>query len=185
MKGLIIAGTNNLFTVECEDEVIRNCTIKGKVIKTDKEFYNPIAPGDVVKIDPDPINDKKGQVIIGIKDLVPDTYIVNITFKENAVYLSSNALTKITVNKKITKFILNESGVWVSLKLFHSSVVNTVLSLTHVVVVPFSYSALASSVPSKVSVIAILLESRYALIVNVPSISPFLGINPTNTCLPV
>ena len=54
--------------------------------------------------------DKKGQVIIGIKDLVPDTYIVNITFKENAVYLSSNALTKITVNKKITKFILNESG---------------------------------------------------------------------------
>ena len=63
MKGLIIAGTNNLFTVECEDEVIRNCTIKGKVIKTDKEFYNPIAPGDVVKIGPDPINDKKGQVI--------------------------------------------------------------------------------------------------------------------------
>lgn len=63
MKGLIIAGTNNLFTVECEDEVIRNCTIKGKVIKTDKEFYNPIAPGDVVKIEPDPINDKKGQVI--------------------------------------------------------------------------------------------------------------------------
>ena len=37
MKGTVIAGTNNLFTVECEDEVIRNCTIKGKVIKTEKE----------------------------------------------------------------------------------------------------------------------------------------------------
>lgn len=63
MQGLIIAGTNNLFTVECEDEVTRNCTIKGKVIKSDKEFYNPIAPGDVVEIEPDPLNDKKGQVL--------------------------------------------------------------------------------------------------------------------------
>ena len=63
MKGTIIAGTNNLFTVECEDEVTRNCTIKGKVIKTEKEFYNPIAPGDVVEIEPDELNDEKGQII--------------------------------------------------------------------------------------------------------------------------
>jgi ribosome biogenesis GTPase len=63
MEGLILAGTNNLFSVECEDEVIRNCTIKGKVIKTEKEFYNPIAPGDVVEIEVDSLNDKKGQVI--------------------------------------------------------------------------------------------------------------------------
>lgn len=63
MEGLILAGTNNLFSVECEDEVIRSCTIKGKVIKTEKEFYNPIAPGDVVKIEVDSLNDKKGQVI--------------------------------------------------------------------------------------------------------------------------
>ncbi len=63
MKGVVIAGTNNLFTVECEDEIIRNCTIKGKVLKSDKQFYNPIAPGDNVEIEPDPINDEKGQVI--------------------------------------------------------------------------------------------------------------------------
>lgn len=63
MEGLILAGTNNLFSVECEDEVIRSCTIKGKVIKTEKEFYNPIAPGDVVEIEVDSLNDKKGQVI--------------------------------------------------------------------------------------------------------------------------
>ena len=63
MKGTVIAGTNNLFTVECEDKVIRNCTIKGKVIKTDKEFYNPIAPGDVVEIEADSLNDEKGQII--------------------------------------------------------------------------------------------------------------------------
>ncbi len=63
MKGTVIAGTNNLFTVECEDEVIRNCTIKGKVIKTEKEYYNPIAPGDIVEIEPDELNDEKGQII--------------------------------------------------------------------------------------------------------------------------
>ncbi|WP_407413861.1 hypothetical protein, partial [Methanobrevibacter sp.] len=54
--------------------------------------------------------DEKGQVKIGLNDLDPNTYVVNITFKENAVYLSSNALTKITVNKRITKFILNDSS---------------------------------------------------------------------------
>ena len=63
MKGTVIAGTNNLFTVECEDEVTRNCTIKGKVIKTEKEFYNPIAPGDIVEVEPDELNDEKGQVV--------------------------------------------------------------------------------------------------------------------------
>ena len=52
MKGLIIAGTNNLFTVECDDEKTRLCTIKGKVLKSDKEFYNPLAPGDFVEIEP-------------------------------------------------------------------------------------------------------------------------------------
>lgn len=63
MKGRVVAGTNNLFTVECQDDVTRNCTIKGKVVKTDKEFYNPIAPGDMVEIESDPINDQKGQII--------------------------------------------------------------------------------------------------------------------------
>ena len=64
MKGLIIAGTNNLFTVECDDEVTRNCTIKGKVLKSDKQFYNPLAPGDIVEIEVDPLNDAKGQILL-------------------------------------------------------------------------------------------------------------------------
>ena len=33
-------------------------------IKTEKEFYNPIAPGDVVEIEPDQLNDEKGQIIL-------------------------------------------------------------------------------------------------------------------------
>ena len=63
MEGLIIAGTNNTFTVECDDELTRNCTIKGKVLKSDKQFYNPLAPGDRVTVEPDPINEYKGQVL--------------------------------------------------------------------------------------------------------------------------
>ena len=63
MQGLIIAGTNNTFTVECDDELTRTCTIKGKVLKSDKQFYNPIAPGDRVTVEPDPINESKGQIL--------------------------------------------------------------------------------------------------------------------------
>ncbi len=63
MEGLIIAGTNNTFTVECDDELTRNCTIKGKVLKSDKQFYNPLAPGDRVTVESDPINEQKGQIL--------------------------------------------------------------------------------------------------------------------------
>ncbi len=63
MNGLVIAGTNNLFTVECEDDSTRLCSIKGKVLKSDKKFYNPIAPGDIVEIECDPMNDEKGQIL--------------------------------------------------------------------------------------------------------------------------
>lgn len=63
MNGTVIDGTNNTFTVECDDEIIRACTIKGKVIKTEKEFYNPLAPGDNVVIEIDSINNEKGQII--------------------------------------------------------------------------------------------------------------------------
>jgi len=63
LKGTVIAGTNNVFTVECDDEILRSCTIKGKVIKTDKEYYNPIAPGDIVELEADSLNNEKGQII--------------------------------------------------------------------------------------------------------------------------
>lgn len=62
MKALVLSGTNNLFTCECEDNTIRQCSIKGKVIKTDKKFYNPLAPGDFVQIEVDPIATEKGQI---------------------------------------------------------------------------------------------------------------------------
>ena len=67
MQGIVIAGTNNLFEIECEDGVNRFCSIKGKILKSDKEYYNPLAPGDIVEIETDSIDELKGQII----NLVP------------------------------------------------------------------------------------------------------------------
>ena len=63
MNGTVLAGTNNIFEVECSDGIIRNCSIKGKVLKSDTEYYNPLAPGDVVEIEVDQMDDNKGQVL--------------------------------------------------------------------------------------------------------------------------
>lgn len=63
INGTIISGSNNTFTVECEDEVNRQCTIKGKVLKSSKEFYNPLAPGDIVTVEVDELDNEKGQIL--------------------------------------------------------------------------------------------------------------------------
>lgn len=63
MQGLVLAGTNNIFEVECEDDIIRSCSIKGKVLKQEKEYYNPLAPGDLVEIEADEMDDEKGQIL--------------------------------------------------------------------------------------------------------------------------
>ncbi len=62
MIGTVIAGTNNFFSVECQDGVLRSCSIKGKKIKTDIDFYNPLAPGDTVEIEEDSLSEDKGQI---------------------------------------------------------------------------------------------------------------------------
>jgi len=50
IKGLVVRGSRNLFTVRSGGEEIE-CRIKGKVLKGVEGFYNPLAPGDVVEID--------------------------------------------------------------------------------------------------------------------------------------
>ncbi|MCR4627676.1 MAG: ribosome small subunit-dependent GTPase A [Treponema sp.] len=62
MKGTVLGGTNNTFSVECEDNVTRLCAIKGKQLKSDTRYYNPLAPGDIVKVEPDEIDEEKGLV---------------------------------------------------------------------------------------------------------------------------
>ncbi|MGP1438496.1 MAG: ribosome small subunit-dependent GTPase A [Treponema sp.] len=51
MEGLVIAGTNNFFTVEKNDGTQLLCSLKGKVLKLDSNVYNPLCPGDIVEIE--------------------------------------------------------------------------------------------------------------------------------------
>ena len=64
MKGLVMYGSRNIFTVRiAADEntgaeyppgAAMECRIKGKVLKDAAGFYNPLAPGDTVFVEPDP-----------------------------------------------------------------------------------------------------------------------------------
>ncbi|MBQ5383689.1 MAG: ribosome small subunit-dependent GTPase A [Treponema sp.] len=67
MQGLILNGSKNVFEVECEDGNIRDCTFKGKILKASSGYYNPVAPGDIVKIDDGSLEESRGL----ITDLVP------------------------------------------------------------------------------------------------------------------
>jgi len=62
MQGTVLGGSNNFFEVECDDGVIRQCSIKGKKLKGSKGYYNPLAPGDCVKIDADELSENEGQI---------------------------------------------------------------------------------------------------------------------------
>ena len=50
LKGLVIRGSRNLFTVKLGTEEIE-CRLKGKVLKDGGGYYNPLAPGDIVEIE--------------------------------------------------------------------------------------------------------------------------------------
>lgn len=61
MTGRIIFGINNIYTVDT-GEMIYQCRIKGKVLQLDGEYYNPLAAGDIVAIEKDPISSSKGLI---------------------------------------------------------------------------------------------------------------------------
>ncbi len=67
MQGKILNGSKNVFEVECDDGLIRDCSLKGKVLKASEGYYNPLAPGDVVELNGATLENDKGQ----ITDLVP------------------------------------------------------------------------------------------------------------------
>ncbi|MDR2864027.1 MAG: ribosome small subunit-dependent GTPase A [Spirochaetaceae bacterium] len=84
MKGLVIRGSRNIFTVKPLDSPPRDnenpddkeespstpflyeCRIKGKVLKLDKDCYNPLAPGDIVYVELEDDHCGKG-MIVGIE----------------------------------------------------------------------------------------------------------------------
>ncbi len=63
MQGLILNGDKNIFEVECDDGFIRDCSIKGKILKSNTAYYNPIAPGDIVDLDDASLEEEKGQIV--------------------------------------------------------------------------------------------------------------------------
>ncbi|GHV16414.1 putative ribosome biogenesis GTPase RsgA [Spirochaetia bacterium] len=64
IRGLVIRGSRNIFTVQIEGEHTElECRIKGKVLKGVETFYNPLAPGDWVLVEADPAHPGIGQII--------------------------------------------------------------------------------------------------------------------------
>lgn len=63
IAGKVIEATVNSFLVECEDNKLRNCSIKGKILKESLGFYNPLCPGDNVEIELDGLDSGKGQIV--------------------------------------------------------------------------------------------------------------------------
>ncbi|WP_162504651.1 ribosome small subunit-dependent GTPase A [Treponema endosymbiont of Eucomonympha sp.] len=53
MTGTVLCGSSNAFAVECADGRVLRCTIKGKRLKEERHYYNPLAPGDEVKLEAD------------------------------------------------------------------------------------------------------------------------------------
>ena len=62
MRGLVLSGTNNHFSVLCDDGARRLCGIKGKRLKAIEGSYNSLAAGDRVFIDVDALDGGKGLV---------------------------------------------------------------------------------------------------------------------------
>jgi ribosome biogenesis GTPase len=61
--GLVIRGSRNVFTVRPEAGTDIECRLKGKILKDAEGFYNPLAPGDWVTVEPDPGHPGTGMIV--------------------------------------------------------------------------------------------------------------------------
>ncbi|MDR3276560.1 MAG: ribosome small subunit-dependent GTPase A [Treponema sp.] len=65
-QGLVLRGSRNIFTVRPAGgnapETLE-CRVKGKVLKGVEGFYNPLAPGDFVQLEADPLHPGKGLIL--------------------------------------------------------------------------------------------------------------------------
>ena len=46
--GTVLSGANNSFVILTDEGTLVRCGLKGKKLKTDERFYNPLAAGDIV-----------------------------------------------------------------------------------------------------------------------------------------
>jgi ribosome biogenesis GTPase / thiamine phosphate phosphatase len=62
LTGKIRFGINNIYTVSTGEGELE-CRIKGKILKGDVKEYNPLAPGDIVQVEPDLNNYGNGMIV--------------------------------------------------------------------------------------------------------------------------
>lgn len=64
MKGLVLWGINNIFTVKgLDDGIQRECRIKGKKMDFETRFYNPLSAGDLVEFEDVEGEENKAQLL--------------------------------------------------------------------------------------------------------------------------
>lgn len=61
MVGQVLFGINNIYSVSVDGRRFK-CRIKGKILKTEKKFHNPIAVSDYVELSPGPISEEVGWI---------------------------------------------------------------------------------------------------------------------------
>jgi ribosome biogenesis GTPase len=62
LAGQVVYGSNNIYTVQSDGRLLQ-CRIKGKVLKTAAQEYNPLAVGDDVLVQPDPLSQEVGWIV--------------------------------------------------------------------------------------------------------------------------
>ncbi len=62
MTGEVLFGMHSIYTVLSQGLQVR-CRIKGKVLRAEAKAWNPIAPGDLVEVEPDPISPSEGRIV--------------------------------------------------------------------------------------------------------------------------
>jgi ribosome biogenesis GTPase len=70
MTGVVFRGSRNIFTVRPDNDNTAHsleCRIKGKVLKDTEGFYNPLAPGDRVKVEIDPSSPSGTGMIVSLE----------------------------------------------------------------------------------------------------------------------
>lgn len=61
--GVVLTGSNNTFLVETPDGALRRCAIKGKILRNLEGYYNSLAPGDRVYLEPDAFRQDQGSIL--------------------------------------------------------------------------------------------------------------------------
>lgn len=86
--GQVLYGINNIYTVEVDGRQLQ-CRIKGKILKTERSVYNPIAVGDFVGLQADPHSEDVGWIV---ERRPRTTSLVRWNKKRNAIQvLAANA----------------------------------------------------------------------------------------------